>query len=616
MNLQQLAALTRMRWQIGRNLVRKSGRTNQVLLTIALVLAFLGSIGTFLFALGWGSVLINRLQPYQWIYVWDAITVVFLFVWSMGVLTELQRSELLSLKNLLHLPVSLSGGFFLNYLSSIVSLTVLLFLPVLLGICCVSVLHFGSASSVSFLLVSSFLLMVSAVTYLIRGWLGKLMENPRTRGTVVAVTTIFFVLVFQLPNMLNSTWMRSGRQASRERREAHREELDQLRQQLEDRTLASSEYKPKVARLKEAFQQQENSIRQAKRESTHQRILSINQLVPVLWLPYGAASAARGSIASPLLCIFGMTAFGLASLGLSYRSTVQTYIGNDRTGKRSATHDTLDSAKRRTRLEMQLPLLTNTQSAIALATWRMTLRAPESKMALLTPLIFAAMFGSAIFSGSMSAVPQAARPWLTLTAISVSLFGLAQLLINMFGMDRQGFRAYILMPIDRGDILLGKNLGVFPIVGGLTSLLVVAVGILARVPSAYVLATLLQVPITFLCYFLVTNQVSITAPVGLISGTMKPVSLKAGTVITQLLAMFFSPLMMLPAAIALGVDFVLNFYLKWPPALGRIAPVYLILTLVELPIMIWVYRRLIARQGKFLQDREQQILDTITKVAG
>ena len=615
MNLQQLTALTRMRWQIGCNLFQKSGKANQVLLTIALILAGIASLGSFVFAVGWGRLLLGRLETYQLLYVWDVVAGLFLFVWSMSIITELQRTELLSLKNLLHLPVSLAGGFILNYLSSLVSLTILLLLPLMLGLCFASVRHYGVESGLSFLLLASFMLMVTAFTYLVRGWLGKLMENPRTRGTVITVTTIFFVMVFQIPNMFNTFGMRQGHQESRERREAHHDELEELLQQKKSGTLERADYKAAVDAAKAAFQEREVAIKRASSRSFYRKVEIVNLSVPPLWLCYGASAAARGAILGPLLCVFGMTAIGIGSLVVSFRSTVRTYHGNDNRKPQTSSQHLATTTKRSTLLEARLPFLTDTQSAIALATWKKTLRAPESKMALLTPLIFAAMFGSAIFSGSMDNTPHAARPWLTLAAISVSLFGLAQLLINMFGMDRQGFRAYLLMPVDRSDILLGKNLGVFPIVGGLTALLVVAIGIIARVPAPYSLATLLQIPVTYLCYYVVTNQVSIIAPVGLMSGTMKPVSLKVSTVIAQILAMFFSPLMLLPAALALGADFALNFFVDLPKAMTDVVPVYLVLTLLELPIVIWCYRYFLKKQGRLLQDREQQILETIARVA-
>ncbi len=52
-------------------------------------------------------------------------------------------------------------------------------------------------------MLAAFLLMVTALTYQFQGWLASLMSNPRRRRTVIVATTLVFVLIFQLPNLLN-----------------------------------------------------------------------------------------------------------------------------------------------------------------------------------------------------------------------------------------------------------------------------------------------------------------------------------------------------------------------------------------------------------------------------
>ncbi len=51
--------------------------------------------------------------------------------------------------------------------------------------------------------LAAFLLMITAPTYQFQGWLASLMSNPRRRRAVVVGTTMAFVLMFQLPNLLN-----------------------------------------------------------------------------------------------------------------------------------------------------------------------------------------------------------------------------------------------------------------------------------------------------------------------------------------------------------------------------------------------------------------------------
>ena len=69
----------------------------------------------------------------------DGLTVSFLFFWMMGVMTELQRSEVLSIEKLFHFPISPSSAFLINYLSSLVSLSLILFFPAMIGLAIASV---------------------------------------------------------------------------------------------------------------------------------------------------------------------------------------------------------------------------------------------------------------------------------------------------------------------------------------------------------------------------------------------------------------------------------------------------------------------------------------------
>ena len=231
-------------------------------------------------------------------------------------------------------------------------------------------------------------------------------------------------------------------------------------------------------------------------------------------------------------------------------------------------------------------------------------------MALLSPLILACVFGSMMLRAPWESMPEAARPWLAIAALSMTLFGTVQMLLNTFGLDRQGFRAYVLMPAARRDILLGKNLGIVPVIGTLSALLVVCLGIALHMRVSHVVATLLQVVIAFCLYFPIGNFTSIVAPLGMAVGTMRPVSMKYSTILVQFVAMILVPVAVVPAMFALGLETLIS-------ELGGIrnVPVYLLITLVELPFAVWLYIRLLDLQGQHLQDREQAILDVISKVA-
>ena len=610
MNPSHIAAIVRLRWQMMRNQFHRSGTANKVITVILLIAAGLSSLGSVVFAVGWGGFLLSRMQPFYVMYVWDALVVAFLFMWSIGLLIELQRSELLSLKNLLHLPVSLSGAFFLNYTSSLASLTVVLFLPTMIGLCLASMLHFGAKSLVAFALLAAFLFMVTAVSYQLRGWLARLMENKRTRGTVITLTTIVFVLFFQIPNMINLGTLESRNKGPRERREAHAKVLSDLDQQQKAGEISLEQFLASSEAAEKAFDEQVKQDRQAKLATLNQTATYTNLALPIGWLPYGAGSAARGSVAVPWLCFLGMSAIGSASLAMAYRSTVRSYTGEHNKEYRPVTRRAKKAIAKDSLLERSVPFFAESQSAVTMATLRSTLRAPEAKMALLTPLILACVFGSLILTGKIDKLPQFARPWLGIGAVGTSLMGMTQMLLNIFGLDRQGFRAFVLMPAERRDILLGKNMGIFPIAGTLAAFLVLFIGFAAGMHLTHVVASLLQIVIAYSIYFLVANFTSIAAPIGLAAGTMKPVSMKFSVIAIQMVAVFLIPIALLPAVVALATELLASEF-------GGVTgiPIYLLITLIELPIAIWFYLEVLKVQGRYLQDREQHILSVISKVA-
>lgn len=610
MNLTHFMAIIRMRWRMMYNRFGKSGDVNKIISLTLVALVAVGSLGAFVMTVGWGVFLLGRLNLDSLLYLWDAVAALFLFAWIMALMIELQQSEILSLRNLLHLPISLSGAFFLNYTSSLASLTVLAFVPPMLGLCLASALHFGWTSLVTFPLVLSFLWMVTAVSYQLRGWLSRLMENKRRRGTVITITTIVFVMIFQLPNMFNLLSVRSWGDGPRESTELHIKQLEQLEAQFRSGEIDATRHVELVEAAQQAFTEEQAALRAAEKAAVHRTVRMTNAALPVGWLPYGASAAAGGQLLAPWSCVVGMSTIAFFSLALAYRSTLRVYTGHHNKTFRPRARKKAATLTQDSLLEKNLPFLTETQSAITLVTLRSMLRAPEAKMALLTPLIFAFVFGSMMFTGKMDNLPDAARPWFGIGALGMSLIGMVQMMLNMFGLDRHGFRAFVLMPSPRRDVLLGKNLGVFPVAGVLSALLILFMGFAGKMHFTHVVATLLQIVITFSLYFPISNYTSIVAPIGMAVGTMKPVSVNLRVIVIQFLAVLLTPLAVLPAAFALGMETIASLVF----GLDQI-PLYLLLTVLELPVAMWLYQAALTPQGRFLHAREQAILEVVSKVA-
>src|SRR5262249_45486402 len=157
--------------------------------------------------------------------------------------------------------------------------------------------------------------------------------------------------------------------------------------------------------------------------------------------------AAEGGFTTPLLCTFGLTLIGSASLYRAYQTTVRLYKGQFTSDVRRQpiTRRVRPVSDNPALLERSLPWTSESVSAVALAGIRSLTRAPEAKMLLLTPIILAFIFGAAVLRNS-AAIPEGARPLLALAAVTVTTLTMSQFVGNQFGFDRSGFRVFILSP--------------------------------------------------------------------------------------------------------------------------------------------------------------------------
>jgi hypothetical protein len=299
------------------------------------------------------------------LYVWDGLIAVFMFVWIMTLSIDLQRSELLPLEKFLHYPVSISGLFLINYAASILSehVAMCLFIPAMFGLTVGIVIGKGVGMLLLLPLLLAFLLMVTAVTYQFRGWLAVLMMNKRHRRTVITAVTVCTMLIFQLP-WLSTRIMGVGSRRGRS-----------------------------------------PSISNARQFAS--LLPTVNKVIPLGWLPYGAMASAEGRFLPPLLGFAGMTFIGAISLRRSYRTTLRLYTGNYGSGKTGASTARLTPAsapvavparapgpRARSMVDWEIPGVSEQAATVALSTLRSLLRAPEAKMVLLSPIILTFVFGA------------------------------------------------------------------------------------------------------------------------------------------------------------------------------------------------------------------------------
>jgi len=211
MNWSQLQTILWLRWRLSRNQWSRSGALNAVLSVLAVSACILLALGGCIGGIFAGIFGLAKAPPDIMLLVWDAVTGVFLVFWMIGIVTEIQRSESIDLARLLHLPVSLNEIFLINYFASHFTLSIILALPAMLGLAVG--LAFGKGPEMLFLvpLALSFIFMITAWTYCLRGWLVSLMVNQRRRRAIVVGMTTGFILLAQLPNLYFNVMRESGR---------------------------------------------------------------------------------------------------------------------------------------------------------------------------------------------------------------------------------------------------------------------------------------------------------------------------------------------------------------------------------------------------------------------
>jgi hypothetical protein len=577
MNREQLKTILWLRWRLMRNQWARSRGLGAVLAVVFGVGAIAVAVGCFAAALLGAAFGLGEASPTVIMGIWFGVTAVFLFFWLIGLLTELQRSETIDLQKLLHLPVALGQLFVINYLVSHFTLSIVAMVPVMLGLAIGLAIARGPEMALLIPLSLSMVVMITAWTYCLRGWLASMMSNPRRRRTVIMCISLSFILLAQGPNLYFNIL---GRHSAASQKSAGGDD-------------------GKRAASLEMFN----------------NLVAAQGFIPPLWVPVGAQGLAEKHVLPALYGTLGC--LGLAALGLrrAYRSSLNFYRGESG-GKTAARSKPAGQAARTARataqsgnrfLEWQLPAVPEQSAALALATLRSLLRAPEVKMALAGSVISILVVGAMIFLRSPPSLAAAAKPFIATGVVAFSTFLLVQFFTNQFGFDRDGFRSLMLSPADRRLILLGKNLAILPVGFSLGSSLLILISVWLHLPLPTVVAALFQLLTLLLIASLAGNLLSIMIPFRIQPGTMKPTKMPALAMFVMILCQMLLPLAMAPVFAG-----PLLAWLWHQAGLPPFVPVNLICSMVLCGVMALIYWQSLTPLGRLLQRREAKILGVVT----
>ncbi len=561
MRREHILAILWLRWRLTRNQFARAGRFNaviSVLMLLALVsLTGIAVVGGFLA----GLLALAKSPPAGLLGFWDAVILAFLIFWLGGLLVEIQRSESIDLARLLHLPVTLEQVFLFNYLASLLSPSILIFVPGMLAACLGLLISRGPWMILLIPLIVAFVVLLTAWTYCLRGWLAALMSNPRRKRSIAVWITLGFILVSQAPNLLvHSSLFRQGKSGT-----GAKSMLDQ------------QDY-----------------------------LVAAHLLIPPGWLGYGALTLSNGNPWPALGTMAVSCLLGAYGLKRAYRTTLKVYTGVETVVKIS--REKKVNKSRLLLVERRLPGLPDDTAALTLATFRSLLRAPELKMALVLPVIAGVGASSALMARPKGPIPPQFAPFVTGVLAVGTVFCFANLMANMFGLDRSGFRALVLLPTRRQHILIAKNLAILPLIAGAGGTFLLLASWFLGLPWHVVLTGVLQLVVAFLVFSLLCNLLSILAPYRFSPGTLQTKKPKAMVFVAVIASMVSLPLASIPVLIPPGIQLLFNT-LGWAPWLR----VDLLVAVFMAGLVSWLYWVLVPMEGRLLQKRERQILVAVTE---
>ena len=666
MNREHVLAFVWLRYRLRMNQLRRGGAANVAVLGVVLACVAVVAVGAGVGGFLVGLLALGDATPEVVLFAWDAAVGLFLFVWVIALMADLQRSEAVSVERVLHLPVSPAGAFAVNYISSLFSITLVAFLPGFVGFALGLVCSRGPRMLLVLPLLAAFLFAVTALTYQLQGWLAALMSNPRRRRTIIVVMTLGFILVAQAPQAVNIAWVSglsdvgtarnaalaaageelnaalavAGQEHSAASAAAGEDQVaatvastaalkageltsDQYRARLDQNVrdhkarldVLIQEYKPRLERISaESFARREQDSQavvaaqaKARTDRLERGAWVVNAVLPPGWLPLGAACVADGNPIPALLGTLGLAAIGAGGLWRAYRTTVRMSTGRDTGGEGLPALGSKPIGPRRlSMVEWRLPGVSEPVAAVAAVGLRSLLRAPEAKMVLIAPAMFLMVFGS--IAATMPVSPPAYfRPLLAAGGAGMILLAATALVCNQFGYDRAGFRAYVLAPISRRDILLGKNLASAPLALGMAWATVLAVGVVYPMRIDHMLASFCQAATMYLILCGLGNAASVLVPLPVAAWAVQASGVRFAQVFGQLVIGSLLPVVALPTFLPLGIEVALAEGIGW----GGL-PVALVLSVLLLAAVMVLYRHVLTWEGRLLAAREQEVLRVVT----
>ena len=489
----------------------------------------------------------------------DGLVFFFCVIWLVSILAEVQRSDLIDMRKLMYLPVSLKSVFGINFAFSLLTPAGLLFVfPGMAFATGLAVRH-GPLVLLGIPAVAVFYLCLAGWTYYVRGWLAVLMENRRRRRMLLMMLPMAFIAIGYGPQLL-----------------IH---LGPRKLPADPRTL----------------------------------LAAVNVFLPPGWLPLALQSLVRGDALTALACTAGLAGLAVLPLSMGYRATRNHYLGLQSRRERKRKPEAALSPKHPIEdafLARDLPGLDEETSAMALASFTMLSRHPVVRMQLIAPFLVAAILFTlyVVRTDGFPNLPAIVRNAIPTAALAWPLLNGSVFFANIFGADGNGFRSLILLPTPRRKYILGKNIAHAALFGVPTVLFAILAFAVVRPEPLALLIALINAVYALLLISACGNLISLYMPFKISSDSMRGAGNNPKAVLGAFLFLFLLPLVLGPPLLCAVIDGGLaHLYPGWWFPSG------VLLAVVFAGLALLTYRKALVACERLLAAREPKILEAVTK---
>ncbi|MBU6239350.1 MAG: hypothetical protein KGQ51_16125 [Planctomycetes bacterium] len=537
------------------------------------------------------------------LYFWNIVVAVFLVAWLIQLSTDLFRNDVLTLDRIMHLPISPRYAFVLNYLSSLINFPLIYLAGFTSGTILGTSLVFGPVALLLGISLVAYMFMVTALTSQFQGALSAWMATPRRRQTIMIVLSLFFMLFFPAVSLVLHQ-MDDAPSAPPPPAVPSTDQPETPDATVSDETPSLDN---EAAKSQVSGSQVSGGT---KLDLLSSYLRWIQVCVPPLWLAACGSSLSESSwnawwITPCMICL------GWLSMQRGYQTTLRYYQDGFGTVVRSRKNtvggNATSVASRLPWIERSIPGADAITSSIVMQTWLSMWRSPEFKFMLLVPLFQPIVLGFLVQYWKLGE-SEITRTLILLGFAGLQLFTASGQLGNQFGLDRGGFRTWVLSPIPRRAILHGRNIAFGLPVWILAVMLTLALGVwwgLAWDKLVFVALALTSfVPM----YLLVSDLMSILSPFGIPPGTIQPKEFSWKQIVVSLAISTLHPTLLCLAALPFAVELLLERLFPgtadWPIAAALAVP--------WLGLSIVLYRLLLPWVARCFEHFELYILRIVT----